>query len=68
MAKVVIDRERCKGCSLCQDVCVKGCLALSPDLNAYGHHPVLFNREELCTGCGHCYQMCPDVCIEIFAE
>ena len=40
MAKLTIDRETCKGCGLCADVCPKHLLALSKEINTKGYHPI----------------------------
>ena len=37
MAKLTIDRETCKGCGLCANVCPKHLLALSREINAKGY-------------------------------
>ena len=37
MAKLTIDRETCKGCGLCADVCPRHLLALSKEINSKGY-------------------------------
>jgi len=65
MSKVIINAERCKGCSLCVKVCPKKCLALETDVfNAKGYHPAVQINDE-CTGCAMCAMMCPDVAIKV---
>lgn len=68
MAKVEIDRERCKGCYLCVSACPKGCLIIEPSLNKKGCKPVGFKPGAECAGCCLCAAMCPDCCIEIIQE
>jgi 2-oxoglutarate ferredoxin oxidoreductase subunit delta len=63
--RITINPERCKGCGLCVDVCPKGNLRLSENINAKGHNYVEIIDADNCTGCGLCYQMCPDLVIEI---
>ena len=53
MAKVSIDRERCKGCHFCIAVCPKKIMAEITEI-------------EKCTGCALCAEMCPDVCIRVW--
>ncbi len=65
-SKVVINADKCKGCSLCVDACPKKCLEMSKDFNKAGYRPAIFARGENCISCGFCYQTCPDVCIEVF--
>ncbi|MBZ5628571.1 MAG: 4Fe-4S dicluster domain-containing protein [Acidobacteriia bacterium] len=56
---VRINVEECKGCGLCVDSCPPKCLALAPELNAYGVHPAHYAGEG-CTGCGICFYCCPE--------
>ena len=66
MAKLTIDRETCKGCGLCADVCPKHLLALSKQINAKGYHPAGITDQDSCIGCASCATMCPDYCISIY--
>jgi 2-oxoglutarate ferredoxin oxidoreductase subunit delta len=65
MEKVLIDVNKCKGCTLCVTVCPKKCLEISTKFNKAGYHPAVFVGGEKCTSCGFCYQICPEVCIEV---
>ncbi|MFZ2349523.1 MAG: ferredoxin family protein [Candidatus Bipolaricaulis sp.] len=66
--KVVVDRERCKGCGLCVAVCPFGVLDLSKDYNSSGYAVAAAVHPEACTGCALCAQTCPDVAIEVYRE
>ncbi|MFA6385052.1 MAG: ferredoxin family protein [Candidatus Omnitrophota bacterium] len=68
MAKVEIDRERCKGCYLCVGICPKKSLVIEDTLNKKGYKPVGFKKGAECAGCCFCATMCPDCCIEISKE
>lgn len=62
---VVIDRERCKGCTLCVPACPPAVLRMS----AEGRNGLGVPYPELlpgCTGCGACLLVCPDFCFEVF--
>jgi 2-oxoglutarate ferredoxin oxidoreductase subunit delta len=63
--KHIIDSERCKGCSLCVNVCPKNVLEITNKVNAKGHFPVFQARPEDCIKCTLCCTMCPDVAINI---
>ena len=65
MAKIVIDKEKCKGCELCIVFCPAGTIKLGKDFNKAGYHTAIFIDKEKCTGCGFCYMMCPEVAIEV---
>jgi 2-oxoglutarate ferredoxin oxidoreductase subunit delta len=65
--KIIIDRERCKGCGLCVSVCPKNCVAISPKPNKMGYFPSQVVNS-LCTGCTRCALVCPDVAIEVYRE
>ncbi len=60
-----IDTDRCKGCSLCVDVCPKNVLEISGDVNVRGYFPAYQARPEDCIFCSACCIMCPDVAITI---
>ena len=82
MAKITIDREKCKGCLLCISFCPKGLITIDKDLNRRGAKPVKFSRQanlnkggippkagtetSECLGCAMCAIICPDFCIEVF--
>ena len=60
-----IDTDRCKGCSLCVEVCPKHVLDISGEVNARGYFPAYQARPEDCIHCSVCCIMCPDVAITI---
>ena len=65
MAKVVINREKCKGCFLCVNFCPKGLLKKSVKLNQRGLNFVEFDLTGECIGCAQCAIICPDGCIQV---
>ena len=67
MNHIEIDRDRCKACRLCIDVCHRHILDLAEELNAKGYHPIaaLHNPEE-CTACALCGMVCPEGSIAIY--
>jgi len=66
--RVLIDEERCKGCTLCTSACGQDLLRMADHrLNARGYHPVwLDDVDNRCTGCGLCAVICPEACIQVY--
>ncbi|MDR3303874.1 MAG: 4Fe-4S binding protein [Treponema sp.] len=64
--KVLIDRERCKGCLLCVRACSVKALEADSAANSSGSYPALMAHGEKCIACGNCFEVCPDVCIEVY--
>ncbi len=50
-AKVIINREFCKGCSLCVNICPKKVLTIENNFNSKGYYPATMVDEEKCTAC-----------------
>ena len=65
MAKIKLNKKRCKGCGLCVVFCPKKNIKADSALNESGIYPAVIIDEANCSGCGMCFIMCPDVCIEI---
>ena len=63
--KVIIDKERCKGCALCVSVCPRKALGMAKELNKKGFHYAETSYGVECIACKQCTDMCPDVAIEI---
>lgn len=69
--KIVIDRERCKGCGLCIETCPNLKIKMDKALNKKGYTPARFREsvqqgEKGCTGCAQCATVCPEVAIEVY--
>jgi len=66
MAKIIVNENACKGCSLCVGACPKHIVRLQPDkLNVRGYHPAGCVDEAACTGCAFCAVMCPETIIAV---
>lgn len=65
MAKIKIDKTRCKGCYLCVVNCPNGLIKISSELNAKGVKGVLFSGGK-CTGCSMCAVICPECGIKVY--
>lgn len=68
MAKVEIDKDKCKGCGLCILHCPVKKLEFSSDLNKRGVKYAIAKEDISCLGCGNCYLVCPDCCIEVYGD
>ena len=66
--RLKIDKERCKGCGLCLDVCDRKVLHMSRELNSKGQQYATSKDDGLCVGCRKCTDICPDAAIEIQKE
>lgn len=66
MEKIVVDKEVCKGCSLCVRACPKNVLEISDDINAKGLNYAQCTDMNECISCGFCALTCPDVCISVY--
>ena len=69
--KIMIDRERCKGCQLCIDACPTAVIEIDQSLNKKGYFPARFKEkseegEKGCIACAQCATVCPEVAIEVY--
>lgn len=64
MGRIVIDKERCKSCRICMEICPKKIIRPSESVNSHGvNYAEFFDKENKCIGCAMCAQSCPDVAI-----
>lgn len=69
IAAVVVDTERCKGCSLCIVACPLNLLRLvERKVNHKGYPYVEQTEWERCTGCTACAMVCPDGCLSVYRK
>ena len=66
MPKIIINRDKCKGCLLCISVCPRHLIVAGKDLNVRGAKSVKFDSSGECIGCAMCAVICPDCCIEVY--
>lgn len=70
MAKVkgaiVVDVEKCKGCSVCVPACPQTVIQLAKEVNGKGYHYAHMANPEECTGCMNCAIVCPDGVISVY--
>jgi len=60
--RVLIARERCKGCELCIEFCPRDVLVRSEAFNTKGYHYPIATRDE-CVNCRLCATVCPEYAI-----
>ncbi len=64
---IIVNTERCKGCSLCAEACPKDVIALAAKkVNVHGYPYVEAVHPDDCIGCASCAIVCPDGCIEVY--
>ncbi len=68
MVKVEIDRERCKGCSLCTLSCPKQLMQIGKEMNSLGYFFAVCEDSPSCTGCALCAEICPDIAIRVWRD
>ncbi|TET16687.1 MAG: 4Fe-4S dicluster domain-containing protein [Dehalococcoidia bacterium] len=63
--KVLIDKERCKGCGYCVEFCPRAALEMSEELSPKGYTLAVVADESKCLGCGLCDVLCPEFAIHL---
>jgi len=61
--RVVVIKERCKGCQLCVTYCPRDVLRMSQTFNAKGYYYPEAKAEDDCVNCHFCEVLCPDFAI-----
>ena len=66
---IVVNYDRCKGCSLCVVACPKEVIALSKKaVNVHGYQYAEAVNPDACIGCASCGIVCPDGCITVYRK
>ena len=64
MSYIKLNKNKCKSCYLCIDVCPKGLIKKSNEIGKTGEFIVEFDdKENQCLGCSQCAIMCPEIAI-----
>lgn len=65
---IVVDTEKCKGCSVCIESCPTNTIALAKEVNSKGYNYLIMANPEKCTGCTNCAVVCPDAVITVYRK
>lgn len=70
MSYITIDKNKCKSCYLCIDICPKKLIKKADVAGVNGEKAVEFKDElKECLGCAACAMVCPDIAItDVFKE
>lgn len=64
MSYIKIDKDKCKSCYLCMDVCPYKLIKKSNNIGTTGEYTVEFSdSEKKCLGCAQCAIVCPEIAI-----
>ena len=66
-SRVIINKDRCKGCEYCVAFCPTEALAMSQETNAKGYLLPRAADAKKCVGCGLCETICPDFAIFVIS-
>ncbi|MFH1138187.1 MAG: 4Fe-4S binding protein [Pseudomonadota bacterium] len=61
--RVVILKDRCKGCEFCVSYCPRGAIRMSASFNVKGYHFPEAVEGAACVNCHFCESICPDFAI-----
>jgi 2-oxoglutarate ferredoxin oxidoreductase subunit delta len=61
--KVLINKERCKGCGYCVEFCPREALSMTEELSPKGYNLAAVADESKCLSCGLCEVICPEFAI-----
>ncbi len=63
--EVVLEKENCKECGYCAEVCGIGTFAPAAGFNQKGYRPMEVKSADHCVACFKCYFVCPDFAIDV---
>ena len=64
MSYITIDKNKCKSCYLCTDVCPKKLIKKGNEIGKSGEYIAEFDdKNNQCLACSQCAMVCPDMAI-----
>ncbi|MFC1872388.1 ferredoxin family protein [Chloroflexota bacterium] len=63
--RVHVERDLCKGCRFCIELCPRHVLYESAELNKKGYRVVQADDDNRCLNCGLCEKICPEFAIKV---
>lgn len=63
--EVVLEKESCKECGYCTEVCGVGTFVPAAGFNEKGYRPMEVKSSDHCVGCFKCFFVCPDFAIDV---
>jgi thioredoxin reductase/NAD-dependent dihydropyrimidine dehydrogenase PreA subunit len=63
--EVVLEREHCKECGYCAEVCGVGTFVPAAGFTQRGYRPMEVKSSDHCVSCFKCYFVCPDFAIDV---
>ena len=63
--KIHVDKQRCKGCGYCVELCPMKTLSMSREIGPKGYHLAKADDENECLECGLCESICPDFALTV---
>ncbi len=65
MPSITVDKDRCKGCELCNFYCPQKIIGMSKTINTKGYYSAKVKDPGRCIGCMLCAITCPDLAISV---
>jgi 2-oxoglutarate ferredoxin oxidoreductase subunit delta len=62
---ILLNKERCKGCTYCVEFCPSKSLKMSQEISPKGYLLASVDDPEKCLSCGLCEIICPEYAIRL---
>jgi len=68
MPRIVVNKNYCKGCEICVEICPKKVFEMSKEFSERGYHTPIPVRQNDCILCHQCELYCPDQAIAVLED